>query len=374
KEKNQDDARRWAQYMAHFSASDSLWTDIEAGLGVIDVLSLGAIGVIKSGVKKLFTAGSKAALKAGVRKKTAAEAAEDLVTTARQVTEAASKPNATPADIAYGAGKLKEAGKAKAAVRIARQGENLSPEKMLKEISDELPSFFSPGEFFKSTRLGNEVAGRLEKAFNNLRGLQLGLLERLPMVQRLTEPELAKGLELAFESFKTQYPHLKDTVIQVDNIKPMDARLENVGKVQVVLGKRDATLFETAESATKTALKQYKLHPEDFVPIKQGEKYGIMVERYIDETNPELAKIEIPTEDTTNKGLAALLGWGWRGLDSVTSKQQTIDRKLAQQTRSKFGQARKLALQPIAKLNKKQKTRLNSILEDNRTTMRMDPV
>jgi hypothetical protein len=191
----------------------------------------------------------------------------------------------------------------------------------------EMPTMFRPNRWIRgeASSFAQEQMRRILREVLTTTPALLKALNQGLKISRLPEgPDMLAAMVLqAKERVRLQYPRLADTIF--------DARPEviwgptgDVYQVGVYFGNENATLFKTARDAQKHAdfqgFRDYKVR-------QRGSGFYYVVHKAVDETDPNIRKLILETDNRTPRSLATAF-WGLlRSPDELISKVSREDRK-----------------------------------------------
>ena len=285
----------------------------------------------------------------------------------RGVTRAITSQSLRPSTIAEATGDLRQAARLQAVERFREQAVVTGNEGSVDRVLNTAQNLFNPNSVL--TNIGNyssEASNRLLQSLNKTSVELLSKVTNTISVPRIAEtsPALVRGFTEAENYIRTTYRHLNDAILQVTPVSA-DAGLANtpvvetlVGKVtaakianpkpygsvsegfsvssplkiEMIIGKTDATAFETIEQATTHANDYYSLIPNSYQIKELGDRYVISIIKQVDESAPSV-KAALATELRTPEPNRL---WNWIGrrigvTDDIMGASMNEARKTASQ-------------------------------------------
>lgn len=264
KERNPYTAASWVEGFFSYGGSDALVDNI---FGIADVAEP-AGSVVK------FGKAMKGALKG---------AARSLM-----------KPYRQAADI----GNYDEAAEGKIVEEVSNGTFVNQDMKLPEEISDVIPSISDPNKMLVGTSSVPQAAYlRLKQAVMANADLAKRFLD-VNQVQTITGRELIEQADVLRAQFVKDNPSIQNNVIDVRLSKGPD--VGNVYQAEVVIAKRDGTLFESEKQA-ENYFKRFVKGTDDFEIEQVGSGYQIVISKNVDES-----KLYDMTLQTTQKSQDSL--------------------------------------------------------------------
>lgn len=418
---NELDAIRFAAALVNYSDSDAVWDNAystldlagAAGLAAPKAAQIGKVigtaATIGKGFKPEAEAIEAAKLaqqtKMGVKpvKKPSLTVTEPelpgSVMGGRKTTIAGEEPpGSNRAPIVKLQERLRAAGKANSGRRIkASDGlvvsgniEDASKEVMLKEVQDvvnpnpatasrqiddlasQQPGLFDPNVYARAPgSLTGERVRRLKTALSNVGQDLIRMWTDAPVIPRVTSPV---ANELAFAKaegqFRKIYHNLEDTIVDVIPERKADVTFGGVDHINVYLGTKEATGFDSIKDAELHASEIYGLSKGSYGVVPKDGNYFIKMTQPVDETDYAVRLKRVGTDNQANVSTVnALIGW-LRSPDDILSAAHTAKRKALVFGGNAVIDAARDALKGLQKISNAQRERLREVLKANSMEIR----
>jgi hypothetical protein len=237
------------------------------------------------------------------------------------------------------------------------------------DLAREVPTFANPAGFFQSSKvLGRERAQRMAAAMlQQGEGFIKSLVDAV-RVNRLTDEALSIAKTNAETKLRTEYaPRAQNGLLDIEHI-PAEMHPASVDTTIAWLGKHDANLFKSPDEANVWAKDVYKLGPDEYNIVQQGNSWKIGVSRTLNETDDMVRDAMVVPKNITPGGIINMLTNRIRSTEDLLSVFQRENRKIAthapQEVRASLRQAIETDIDRA--LNRKEKRELEDILRVNR--------
>ena len=337
-ESNLMEAVQFASSMVSYTGTDALWDNIFFGLDAIDVGVTGAAVAGARLMKKGKSAVKATAIPGGTSER------------ARKVIQ----------------GDIAGAARVKAKSRLD-QISGATPHKGLRELTGSGPGLLDPKSYTRDAgSLSNERAARLEEELSRNTELLVSTMTDFSHIGRIGDEAAEVGFTLAEKAFRQTYRNLEDSVVDVRHVRESEDVFGGVDHIEVLVGKKDATGFNSEQNAKYFAEKQYRLPEGSYSIVADSGNFFIRMTKTIDETDLRVTDLRIPTQNKTPVSLATTILGGLRSNTYLVSPEHGAWRKVA----TYGGQGVLARLSEIAKpfeaLGKNEYTRLKEFMDVER--------
>jgi hypothetical protein len=346
------EAFNFASSAVRFSGSDALWGNIFTALDAYDVATLGAAGAIVKFAKR-----AQGTVKAGaVSGATTKQARQVLTGDIAGASETQAIERLQAATTSTNPAGAQTAGVAQSV-----------PVQQLETLMRGVPGLLDPKSFTRNIgSLSNERAARLEEVLTRNAELLISTSTDISHIGRISDQAAAKGFELAELEFKKTYPTLEDSIVDVRNIRESEEVFGGVDRIDVLLGKKDATSFNNEKTARRFATDVYRLAEGSFDIVDEAGNFFIKMTKTIDETATQLSDLRLGTDNLTPVNLANTVLGALRSNTYLVSNTAAAWRHVATYGGNAVMARLAEVAQSIAKLGKNETTRLRTILDDER--------
>lgn len=238
--------------------------------------------------------------------------------------------------------------------------------KNIKDLENSIPSITSPLKTLEGTSsLPQEAITRLKEAMVSRSDRIKEIITNPNLIDTLTTEEYGKLAEEARVSLIKDYPSVGRNVIDVRKSDVAD--IGNVYSIDILIGRRDGTLFQS-EAQAKTWMSRYVKPKFDEYYIEQvGDGYRGVIRKSIDESRLLDNNFKIELDQTTPKGFWNTNLSVLRSPDYLLSKQNVEARGVSVHTMENLAHSIDELSQPIKNLGTKEFNELNDLWELNRT-------
>jgi hypothetical protein len=236
-------------------------------------------------------------------------------------------------------------------------------------LSNTLQSIYNPRAWLDTgSRLTREATERIIQQVNTT---------KLKLTEAIADPAQAnrlgllaeqRAVELGKARMRDEFNKANDGIIDSKwNVRIQEDNPDTqINELVMTIGTPDGLAFKEFDHATQTADHLYKLRKGDYNVEQVGSEFYIQVKRPLDERDASVTSAMIETGNETPKSLAnTFLGW-FRNPDDLLSKLSLANRKavtgLGQNLQAYFA----AAIEPVARLNSRQKERLSRMMQINR--------
>lgn len=233
-----------------------------------------------------------------------------------------------------------------------------------KALEDSLPSIFKPDAVMSGgTKLPVAAYNRLKQQLMARTSRIQEVLLDVNQVDTLSPDEVLKLSEDALSSFKKDYPSIQLNVIDVK--KSTKARAGNVYGVDIVIGQRDGTLFESEKQALNYVNRYIKPKFGDVRIEQVGDSFQGIITKDLDESKLlddfKLELDQVTPTFTLNKWLRSV-----RSPDYLLPKQNVEARGVTVHSTEQMAHLMDELSKPLANLDKRAFKELDEILVQNR--------
>lgn len=356
------DAETFAQAVISFSTSDEYLSNLFGVADIVDVATIGGVGMLAKGARKGADAVSSIAgslTKGQTRKavKDAVKGMEGLVP----------EPN----KILTHQGNIPEAANYKATQTIQDLWSQADPNKRTLQLKTKVASIFDPDTI--GDRIGTfsrEAADRIVlHATDTSSAIKQAITN--PTIGRLSEEALQAGLKGARAVAREEFKHLNDTILDIDYVSKQPS-LAGSYEVSIKLAKPDQNLFTSEAQAGYFAREEYKLLDGDYRIEQQGAGFYLDVTRSLDETQDAVRDVMVSTGNTVPSGMATTLLGFLRSADDLVDPFTRGQRKAAQSLSNEMHRYGKAVGESIGALGRKQRNRLSRLWDADKVYVNPD--
>lgn len=202
---------------------------------------------------------------------------------------------------------------------------------------------------------------RMKEAIQNNADLARRFLTEPNLVDRANPEELLAYKDVLLRQYVKDNPSIQKNVIDVRISGEAD--LGNVYQAEVVIGKRDGTLFESAEQA-KTYFDRNIGGTSDYTIRQVGTGFEIAIKKTVDESK-FLTDLTIPTLSKTPETLGTVFGGWWRSPNYTVSRTQELARSTAVTSTERLRGIYEEIAEPFSRLSKDEIKELDDLLSHN---------
>lgn len=327
KSRNPYVAQSWLQGLVSYGSSDSFMDNL---FGVADMSTVLPLGTLSKALKGVAKAGVKTPLKLWKHTK---ELGQNDVSAIGKIAEEISDGTFKAPDI-----------------------------NNYKALEDSTPSIHQPDSLLVGSQNVPQAAYlRMKEALMNNAELAKKFLTDVNLVDRADPQELLQYKDVLLRQYVKDNPSIQKNVIDVRIAD--DADVGNVYTAEVIIGRRDGTLFESAQQA-ETYFRRFIKGTDDFVVRQVGAGFEIAVKKTVDESK-FLSDLTLPTMSQTPDSLANRFGGWWRSPNYIVSRNAELARSTVVTSTERLRGIYEELAQPFSRLSKDEVKELDDLLSVN---------
>jgi len=231
-----------------------------------------------------------------------------------------------------------------------------------KGLEQSVPSIFAPDTLLTGTQNVPQAAYlRLKEALKESSELAQRFILEPNLIDRADPGELVKYKDTLLRDYVKANPSIQKNVIDVRIADEAD--IGNVYRAEIVLGRADGTLFESAEGAERY-FKNWIGGTSDYTVQQVGQGFQIVIKKTVDESK-FLTDLELPTLSKTPQSLGALFGGWWRSPNYLVSRNAELQRSTAVTSMEQMGMIYERLAEPFQRLDSTSLKELNDLMAVN---------
>lgn len=356
-EENTMEAINLATAAVNYSGQDAAWNNLFTGLDAVDVATLGATAVVGN-----MTAATRYARR--VKSAVQGSAAPLGGKPARQVLQGNIKGASQTKAINRLNGVLPTATMPTSA-NVAKG--NTRPQQQLDDLLRAVPSMLDPKAYVRDAgTLSTERANRLVDNLSHQNQLLVSTLTDVSHLARIGPEAAQAGFQLAEKEFRRTYPKLEDTIVDVRPFRESEEIFGGVDKIEVLIGKKDATAFGRETQAEFFANKMYRLPQGSYTVVEREGNYFISMTKTIDETALQVRDLRIQTDNATPETFLNTWIGVLRTPDDLLSKRHSSLRKVSTYGGNAVMARLSESAKALGSLGKNERNRLRTIMDEAR--------
>jgi hypothetical protein len=374
-EKNLVEAMQFANEVQRYTSYDA---NVENVFAAIDAVTLFPVvkGVAKLG-KKLLTTGGKKVVPI-------TEGHDLLATKLKNIVKENANPNMEVEDALAASGQLSEASVEIAAKQVR---EAAAPKKVqkgskipvvsgvppknqvienLSEIGKTVPAIFDPTIITRRAgSLGAEGARRILQHVTSTNSAMLRILTDTMVLNRYSVKAQENALNEALAAWKRDNHKLEDTVIEVIPVREGDEIYGGVDRIDILLGRKDATAFSAPNQAKFHAEAVYKLPAKGYEIVNEKGNYFIRVSRTVDERSAKTLDLRVLTDQPPERSSISEYMSMFKTPDEIFGADTIAARKVLTYGGSKVLDLMQEATKGLKLPSKASRDKLQAVLKHN---------
>lgn len=242
-------------------------------------------------------------------------------------------------------------------------GTYLSPDiNDFKALEQSTPSIHNPDALMVGSQNVPQASYlRMKEALQNNSELAKRFLTEPNLVDRANPEELLAYKDVLLRQYVKDNPSIQKNVIDVKIADNAD--VGNVYQAEVIIGRRDGTLFESAEQAKKYFDRNIG-GTSDYTIRQIGTGFEIAIKKTVDESK-FLTDLTIPTLNKTPQTLGAVFGGWWRSPNYTISRTQELARSTVVTSTERLRGIYEELAEPFSRLSKDEIKELDDLLTIN---------
>jgi hypothetical protein len=227
-----------------------------------------------------------------------------------------------------------------------------------EKMEEQIGSIYRPLDLLRGSQsTSQEAYNRLKHTLFTNSELAQTLLGDVNLIDRLSLDEIDSLKTTLKDNYVKQNPSIQKNVIDVKILDETD--MGNVYRAEVILGRRDGSLFETEKEAS--AYFKRWIGGSEHVVRQEGQGFHIMIPKVVDES----LSVRIPTSQQTPSSFAnTMFGWA-RSPNYTVGRKAELARSTAVTSGERMREVYGHLTTPFRNLPKNEMSELNDLMSIN---------